>query len=70
MKKLFVFIFSIWAVTVTTSCNSGKIACPTYADSFPEKSGKKSGNKKDEPQLPKAGKSISGVLPPGYGKKK
>jgi len=47
------------------SCNHNKIACPTYADSFPEKKGKK---KKNEPQVQKASKPIGNMLPPGYGK--
>ncbi len=51
----------------TPSCNNNKIACPTYADSFPEKQSKK--KKKPEPQIPKATKPKSGVMPPGYGKK-
>ena len=44
------------------SCNNNKIACPTYADSFPEKKKKgKPGSQK--PDIPKPSKAQSGVLP-------
>jgi len=45
---------------IVPSCNNNKIACPTYADSFPDKKKKK----KPEPQIPKATKPKSGLLPP------
>jgi len=64
-KFLVIGIVAMLAVS-TPSCNSSKIPCPTYADSAPQKKSKK----KAEPQIPKATKPKSGVLPPGYGKKK
>jgi len=49
-KSVWVFIFMAAILTVAPSCNSNKIACPTYAESFPEKQKKKS----DKPEAPKA----------------
>lgn len=49
------------------SCNSNKIACPTYADSFPDQKKKK---KKPEPEIPKATKAKSGLLPPNAKRRK
>jgi hypothetical protein len=54
------FISSV-LFTALPSCNSNKIACPTYADSFPEAKNKK--KKKEEPQMPKTRKATSGLLP-------
>ena len=54
------FISSV-LFTAMPSCNSNKIACPTYADSFPD--AKKKKKKKPEPQIPKARKPTSGLLP-------
>jgi hypothetical protein len=54
------FFFAASVITIIPSCNSNKIACPTYADSFPEKKAKK----QDKPQIPKATKAKSGLLPP------
>ncbi len=51
---------------VTPACNSNKIACPTYADSFPEKKAKK----QTKPQIPKTTKPKSGLLPPNAKKVK
>jgi hypothetical protein len=57
------FLFSLFAATVflvaTPSCNSNKITCPTYKDSFPDQKKKK----KPEPQMPKQTKTKSGVMP-------
>lgn len=47
-------------VFAAPSCNSNKIACPTYADSFPDQKKKK----KPEPEIPKVTKTKSGLLPP------
>jgi hypothetical protein len=58
------FIFSI--AFIAPSCNSNKIACPTYADSFPNKKVKK----QDKPQIPKATKPKSGLLPPNAKRRK
>ncbi len=68
MKKITIVLAAGLLAIGTPSCNSNKIACPTYADSFPEKQGKK--KKKPEPPMPKPSKVKSGVLPPGYGGKK
>lgn len=51
-------------MVVAPSCNRNKIACPTYADSFPDQKKKK----KNKPDIPKPSKPKSGVLPKGYGK--
>lgn len=70
-KYLLVIFLSVAAISLMPSCNTNKIACPTYKDSFGDQSSsKKTKPGKQEPQMPKATKPISGVLPPGYGKKK
>ncbi|HWB62300.1 MAG TPA: hypothetical protein VG603_02230 [Chitinophagales bacterium] len=66
--KLMALLFMVLMAAGVISCNHNKIACPTYADSFPEAKTKK--KSPDQPQIPKATKPKSGVLPPGYGKKK
>ena len=65
-KTILVAIFSATILLSASACKNNKIPCPTYADSMPEKKSKK--KKKPEPQIPKASKPKSGVLPPGYGK--
>ena len=50
IKALWLFLFSLVIVTLAPSCNSNKIACPTYAESFPESTKKKS----KKPEAPKA----------------
>jgi hypothetical protein len=58
MAKLFFSFFTATALLTTTpSCNSNKITCPTYKDSFPDQ------KKKPEPQMPKPSKTKSGVMP-------
>jgi hypothetical protein len=52
------------------SCKSNKIECPTYADSQPAKHKKKGKPGSQKPVVEKISKPRSGVLPPGYGKKK
>jgi len=67
-RYLFLSLAIVFGVMLCMpSCQSNKIACPTYKDSFPDSKKKK---KKPEPQMPQSSKSKSGVLPPGYGKKK
>lgn len=66
-KKYWWLFFVLALLLAAPSCNSNKIACPTYADSFPEKKAKKG---KQQPNIPKATKPKSGVLPPNYGKKR
>lgn len=63
--KLYWLIMSLLVMSIVLpACNSNKIACPTYANSFPEKKSKtKPGAQK--PQMPKSTKAKSGVLPPG-----
>lgn len=69
LKKTLILFFGMAVLIGVGSCKSNKIACPTYADSMPEKKRKgKPGSQK--PEIPKATKTKSGVLPPGYGKKK
>lgn len=58
--------FAAGILATIPSCNSNKIACPTYADSFPEKKAKK----QTKPQMPKATKAKSGLLPPNAKKRK
>ncbi len=60
-QKLFVYLIAACLMSAMPSCNSNKIACPTYADSFPDKKAKKG---KQQPQIPKASKPKSGILPP------
>jgi hypothetical protein len=49
-KALWLFMFSAIVLMLAPSCNSNKIACPTYAESFPESTKKKS----KKPEAPKA----------------
>ena len=62
-RKFLLLFFAVAIISLAPSCNANKIPCPTYADSFPEKKAKKG---KQEPQIPKATKPKSSVLPPGY----
>ncbi len=66
-RKFLMLLFAVAIVACSPSCNSNKIACPTYADSFPEKKAKKG---KQKPTIAKSGKAKSGVLPPGYREKR
>jgi hypothetical protein len=45
-----------------SSCNNNKIACPTYAESFPEKK-KKTKPGAQKPVVEKISKPKSGVMP-------
>lgn len=66
--KFWILILSAVLVVAAPSCNSGKVACPTYADSQPEKKHKgKPGSQK--PDIPKVRKPTSGLLPPNAKKK-
>ena len=60
-RQFFLILFSVALLTFSNSCQSNKIPCPTYADSQPQKKGKKG---KQEPQIPRATKPKSGLLPP------
>jgi len=66
-RKFLVLFFAFAVIAFAPSCNSNKIACPTYADSFPEKKAKKG---KQKPTVARPSKPKSGVLPPGYKEKK
>jgi hypothetical protein len=67
LQKIFLLLFAIFIVAVSPSCNANKIPCPTYADSFPDKKAKKG---KQKPDIPKASKPKSGLLPPNAIKRK
>lgn len=61
LTKYFIAFISVFILTFSNSCQSNKIPCPTYADSQPQKKSKKG---KQEPQIPRATKPKSGLLPP------
>ena len=62
MRGLIVTLVLALMMASTPSCNSNKIACPTYKDSFPEKKA----HKQTSAPKQKISKPKSGVLPPGY----
>jgi hypothetical protein len=65
-KALWLFLCFVAITIMASSCNHNKIACPTYADSFPETNKKKS-KKPEAPQaLPKGGKPKLSIMPPGH----
>jgi hypothetical protein len=66
LRFVSIILFAAGLLTAVPSCNSNKIACPTYADSFPDKKVKK----QTEPQIPKASKPKSGLLPPNAKRRK
>ncbi|MCW5907576.1 MAG: hypothetical protein KIS94_06945 [Chitinophagales bacterium] len=66
-RKAILFSIIGMLTVAVPSCNSNKIACPTYADSFPDQKKKK---KKPEPEIPKATKAKSGLLPPNAKRRK
>ncbi|MES2620612.1 MAG: hypothetical protein V4615_07160 [Bacteroidota bacterium] len=61
LRMILILLLGFFLLATLPSCNSNKIACPTYADSFPDKKAKKG---KQEPQIPKSTKAKSGLLPP------
>ncbi len=66
--KFWILMITAAVVVAAPSCNSGKIACPTYADSQPQKKHKgKPGSQK--PEIPKTRKATSGLLPPNAKKR-
>lgn len=67
LQKTFLLLFAFSLIATMPSCNANKIPCPTYADSFPDKKGKKG---KQKPDVPKARKPTSGLLPPNAIKRK
>lgn len=66
LRMILMLFLGSFVLATLPSCNSNKIACPTYADSFPNKKAKKG---KQEPSIPKASKAKSTVMP-AYGKKR
>ena len=62
IKRYILNILLLSIIMSAMSCNNNKIACPTYADSFPDAKKKgKPGSQK--PDIPKATRPMSGVLP-------
>ncbi len=61
-------MFMVVVLVITPSCNHNKIACPTYADSFPDAKKAKKSDKPEAPKaLPKATKSnVSHSMGPGH----
>lgn len=67
MQKFLLLFLSICLLAVLPQCKSNKMPCPTYADSQPQKKTKPG---KQQPQIPKATKPKSGLLPPNAKKRK
>lgn len=67
MLRIILLLFLVAGILVVTpSCNSNKIACPTYADSFPDKKVKKQTKAPTQSYR----KPKSGLLPPNAKKRK
>ncbi len=67
MLRIFLLLlFSASVIFIAPSCNSNKIACPTYADSFPDKKTKK----QTKAPVQKVSKAKSGLLPPNAKRRK
>jgi hypothetical protein len=63
MYRIIIFLFLTISFTALISgCNNNKIACPTYAESFPEKK-KKTRPGTQKPVVEKISKPRSGVMP-------
>lgn len=54
----------------TVGCNSNKIACPTYKDSFPDAKKKKVTPGTQKPKVEKLRRASSGVMPGRDGRTK
>ena len=67
LRSISVLFFSAVILAGSPSCKSNKMPCPTYADRFPDKKAKKG---KRKPDIPKASKPKSGILPPNAKKVK
>ena len=65
LRFILMLLFAAGTLAIIPSCNSNKIACPTYADSFPEKKAKK----QTKAPVQKASKTKSGLLPPNARKR-
>ncbi|MBS1624611.1 MAG: hypothetical protein JST83_11360 [Bacteroidetes bacterium] len=68
MRHIMLIIFASFLIHAA-GCNHNKIPCPTYADSAPEKK-KKSKPGSQQPEMPRATKAKSGVLPTDGGGKR
>ena len=66
LRTLQIILIAFSITFIAPSCNSNKIACPTYADSFPDKKVKK----QTKPNIEKPRKTKSGLLPPNAKKRK
>jgi hypothetical protein len=81
LKKIVFLLIIVLIAYVAPSCNHNKIACPTYADSFPEKkkkhgkdpttgskgaSGPTGATGATGYELPPVTKSRLSIMPPGY----
>jgi hypothetical protein len=71
VRKFGFAILILLLVYVAPSCNHNKIACPTYADSFPDAKkkrhkGKTGASGSTGPELPPVTKSRLSIMPPGY----
>ena len=69
------FIFSTLYICLslsllTVGCNSNKIACPTYKDSFPDAKKKKVAPGTQKPKVEKLRRATSGVMPGKNGRTK
>jgi len=70
-KRLFYLLLFVFSVALASSCSHNKIACPTYADSAPQRKSKKPDPKHDgQPSMKVTKHKIGNVLPPGYIKAK
>ena len=70
-KTFLYLLLFVYSVAFVTSCSHRKIACPTYAGSFPEKKAKKAKKPNDgAPSLKVTKHKIGNVTPPGYNKAK
>jgi hypothetical protein len=63
LKQVALLFFFTMILFANESCNSSKIPCPTYADSAPPKKSKHVTPGSQKPEMPKATKARSGVLP-------
>lgn len=65
MLRRILFPGFVIAILAVSACNHNKIACPTYADSFPDAKKKKTAPGDQKPQLPKVTRSTSVNMGPG-----
>lgn len=65
VRSFLIVLASATLLMAAPACNHNKIPCPTYADSFPDKKGKKTKPGAQKPEMPKATKAKSSVMPGG-----